>query len=429
MSPSIPLSGNRRIRAIIPSIVFQHAEDAAVLHSIRTRLTTAPHVKLKHIRRFDDRVAAHLDGLSVAGEQAWPMLDAALASPSSGAVFAAAVMAIEGKSTERLNRLYALAEAVPEGQRGLLAAFGWVEQDRLRGIVAGLLASPTPFLRLLGIAACAMHRVDPGKVRDAALEGPATALRARALRAVGELGRRELLPTCLGMLNAEDEASRFWAAWSAVVLGNRAAGLTALRGVAEVPGPFRSRAFNLSLLALEQGEVRAWLRRMSGNPENLRLLIQGTGIVGDPLVVPWLIEHMSDPKTARLAGEAFSVMTGLDLAYLDLELKPPQNGGAGPNDDPDDPNVDMDADDGLPWPDPERITRWWDSNGGRFAPGTRYFLGAPLTREHCLRGLKEGFQRQRILAAHYLCILEPGTTLFEWRAPSARQLRLLAAMG
>jgi uncharacterized protein (TIGR02270 family) len=411
------------------TVLSQHAEDAAVLHSIRTALTAAPHVKLKHIRRFDDRVAAHLDGLSVAGEHAWPMLDAALASPSPGAVFAAAVMAIEGKSTERLNRLYALAEAMPEAQRGLVAAFGWVEQDRLRGIVAGLLASPTPFLRLLGIAVCAMHRVDPGKARDAALEGPVAELRARALRAAGELGRRELLPTCLGMLKAEDEASRFWAAWSAVVLGNRGAGLAALREFGDTPSRFQARAFRLALQAMDQADARAWLRRMSGNPENTRLLIQGTGNVGDPLVVPWLIEHMSDVKTARLAGEAFSVMTGLDLAYLDLEIKPPQNGGAGPNDDPDDPNVDMDTDDGLPWPDPERITRWWESNGGRFAPGARYFLGAPLTREHCLRGLKEGFQRQRILAAHYLCILEPGTTLFEWRAPSARQQRLLAAMG
>jgi uncharacterized protein (TIGR02270 family) len=274
-----------------------------------------------------------------------------------------------------------------------------------------------------------MHRVDPGKARDAALEGPAVAVRNRALRTVGELGRRELIPTCLTMLKSDEEETRFWAAWSAVVLGNRGAGLAALREFGDTPSCFQARAFRLALQAMDQADARAWLRRMSGNPENLRLLIQGTGIVGDPSVVPWLIEYMSDPKTARLAGEAFSVMTGLDLAYLDLEIKPPQNGGAGPNDDPDDPNVDMDADDGLPWPDPERITRCWESNGGRFAPGARYFLGAPLTREHCLRGLKEGFQRQRILAAHYLCILEPGTTLFEWRAPSARQQRLLAAMG
>jgi len=30
--------------------------------------------------------------------------------------------------------------------------------------------------------------------------------------------------------------------------------------------------------------------------------------------------------------------------------------------------------------------------------------------------LKEGFQRQRIAAALYLSLLNPGTPLFEWRA-------------
>jgi uncharacterized protein (TIGR02270 family) len=88
----------------------------------------------------------------------------------------------------------------------------------------------------------------------------------------------------------------------------------------------------------------------------------------------------------------------------------------------------MDQDDGLPFPNSERISRWWDANVGRFSPGTRYFLGAPLSRETALTALKEGFQRQRILAAHYLCLLEPGTVLFEWRAPAPRQQRLLAAM-
>jgi hypothetical protein len=55
-------------------------------------------------------------------------------------------------------------------------------------------------------------------------------------------------------------------------------------------------------------------------------------------------------------------------------------------------------------------------------------MGEPLNRENCLRVLKEGFQRQRIAAALYLSLLNPGTPLFEWRAPAWRQQRLLATM-
>ena len=137
---------------------------------------------------------------------------------------------------------------------------------------------------------------------------------------------------------------------------------------------------------------------------------------------------MSNQRTSRLAGEAFSLITGTDLALLDLERKPPENIETGPNDDPDDPNVEMDPDDGLPWPDQAKVQAWWDKNSHRFQPGTRYFMGAPVTREHCIDVLKNGYQRQRILAAHYLCLLDPGTPLFNTSAPAWRQQKLLAQM-
>jgi uncharacterized protein (TIGR02270 family) len=88
----------------------------------------------------------------------------------------------------------------------------------------------------------------------------------------------------------------------------------------------------------------------------------------------------------------------------------------------------MDQDDDLPWPDPELIRPWWEKNGSHFQSGTRYFMGKSVTREHCIDVLKNGYQRQRILAAHYLCLLEPGTPLFNTSAPAWRQQRLLATM-
>ena len=414
--------------SMIPQILQQHAEDAALLYATRASLANGAHVRLKHIRRFDDRVVAHLDGLDIAGEGGWPIIDEMLAKPSLGAIFTATVSAIQGKAAERLDRLYALVESVPEVQSGLIAAFSWVEQDHLRGVVTGLLSSQSAFLRKLGIAACAAHRVDPGKARDAAIEGSSIALRARAVRACGELGRRDLLPACENLLSDQDPACRFWAGWSSVLLGNRGAALRALQIIGNSTDRFRPRAFRLALQSMDTDASSAWLRHLAQQPDNLRWLIQGSGVAGDPIYIPWLIEHMTELKTARSAGEAFSLITGLDLAYLDLDQKPPEQPVAGPNDDPNDPNVAMDPDDGLPWPDPVRITRWWQGNGSRFQPGTRYFMGALPTREHCLRILREGFQRQRILAAHYLCLLTPGTPLFEWRAPAQRQQRLLATM-
>ena len=53
-------------------------------------------------------------------------------------------------------------------------------------------------------------------------------------------------------------------------------------------------------------------------------------------------------------------------------------------------------------------------------------MGDPVTRARCIDVLKSGYQRQRILAANHLRLLDPGTPLFNTSAPAWRQQRLLA---
>jgi uncharacterized protein (TIGR02270 family) len=413
---------------IVADVVRQHVEDATILYEIRTALTNAAHVKLYHLRRFDERLAAHLDGLSIAGEGAHALLEAALELPTPGSVFTAAVRSIDQRRGSRLERLLALAQAIPKTQRGVLSAFGWVEPGQLQGIVTGLLASENQFRRFVGVAACGLHRVDPGLKSGPWLQDDDPLVRARALRTLGELGQRELAAVCASGVADSDPEAHLWAAWSAVLLGNRDVALEALIRTGLTDGANRARAFRLALQAVTTNAAHDVLQALARDPQQLRWLIQGAGIAGDPAYVPWLIGHMSTNETARLAGEAFSLMTGLDLAVLGLERDPPEGFESGPNDNPDDPNVDMDADDSLPWPDPNKIQAWWVSNSAGFRAGTRYFMGAPVEHAHCIEVLKNGYQRQRILAAHYLCLLDPGTRLFNAHAPAGRQQQLLAQM-
>jgi uncharacterized protein (TIGR02270 family) len=175
-------------------------------------------------------------------------------------------------------------------------------------------------------------------------------------------------------------------------------------------------------------EGHAALQSLAKQAGEVRWLSEGCGIVGDPTYVSWLIGQMKNAATSRLAGEAFSLITGADLDRLQLFRPQPDDFEGGPTENPEDENVEMDPDEGLMWPDPERVQAWWDANKLRFQPGQRYFMGAPVTREHCIDVLKHGYQRQRILAAHYLCLLNPGTPLFNTSAPAWRQQKLLAQM-
>jgi uncharacterized protein (TIGR02270 family) len=411
-------------------VLAQHLEGAAGLRAVRSVLVRAAHVGLLHLGRADDRLAACLDGLAAAGDEGTAMSRAALDGAGVGAVFVVAVLAIGRRDGAELARLLALAEAEPQAARALISAFGWVSGSSLRGMTAALLASALPAWRLLGIAACAQHRVDPGKAAlGAAIEQPHPVLRARALRAIGELGCADLLPLCMAHLHDEDPACALSAAVSGLRLGNRGACAEALAACAMQPRPAANQALALALCSAGPDGARRTVAQLAAAQAPLRSLIRAAGWAGDPQVLPWLLKHMAQDRHARLAGEVFSLVTGIDITASDLDRKPPENFESGPSDDPNDDNVAMDDDDGLPWPDTAKIQAWWNANKHRFQPGVRYFMGEPPSVPHCIRVLREGYQRQRIAAAEYLCLLQPGTKLFPTSAPAWRQQRWLDKMG
>lgn len=411
----------------IRPVIFQHAEEAAFLWLLRNRAVSAPHFKLNHLARLDNRVEAHIDGLRVAGDVGWELLVEQLGHEEAGEVFAAGVLALEGRDAARIGRVLAVAERVAETGRGLVSALGWVDRGQLQGTVRGFLDSDSAFLRRLGIAACAVHRVDPGAALTAAIDDADPALRGRALKAAGELGRADLLETLRARLREdEDESCRFWSAWAAVLVGDRGRAVVALQRAGLRPSPVQFRAIGLAPRALAAEAARDWLKTLSEDPEQLRALITAVGVYGDPHYVPWLIRQMAAPPLARLAGEAFAMITGADLAYQDLEGAWPEGFHAGPTENPEDEDVAMDADEDLPWPNPELVLRWWEENKARFAAGQRHLCGQPISDAHCRAVLREGYQRQRIGAALELALMRPDAPLFEWRAPAFRQQKMLA---
>ncbi len=249
-------------------------------------------------------------------------------------------------------------------------------------------------------------------------------LKARALRAAGELGRRDLAREVQENIKAEDEDIRFWAAWSCVLIGVRSA-VSVLTDFAKRDTPFRERAMQIALRVMDNQSVQAFLKGIAGNSALHRYVLMGAGIAGDPFYVPSLIKKMGVPELARTAGEAFSTITGLDLAYDDLEGERPEGFAAGPSENPEDEEVAMDADEDLPWPDQKLVQVWWEKNKDRFKPGARYLCGYPISIEQCRHVLKTGYQRQRLAAALELTVRQPEQPLYNTSAPGFRQQKNL----
>ena len=415
----------KQTKAVIPHIIDQHAEEAAFLWLLRNNAINAPHYDLNDLAKLDDRVEAHLDGLRVAGDYGWQICSENLQIKESGEVFAAAVLALEGQSNERITQVYDAVEEVPETINGLVSAFGWVEAQNLQGKVNKLLISENPLMRYIGLSACAIHRVDPGKFLEQAVWDDNFQLRARALKAVGELGRVDLKEAILKQLNHDDDNICFWAAWSAVLVGDRGLALKSLRQKIESNSKFCYEAMQLALPILDSQSANQTLKLLLDKDETLRHGIIGAGFTGDPTYIPWLIQKMEKPDLARVAGEAFSYICGVDLAYQDMEAELPDGELGGPTENPEDENVAMEPDEDLPYPNPILVQQWWQKNKQLFKPGVRYFYGKPSNMAQCESLLRNNTQRLRLGAALSLALSQPEHALFEVRAKGKRQQKLL----
>lgn len=407
---------------VVQEVVDQHAEEAAFLWLLRDGAVRAPHYLLADLVRLDNRIEAHLDGLRIAGEPGWEICARAMADGDAGEVFAAAVLAFESGIDARIQAVLNASLANPLKTRGLVSALGWLPLNEVEGLIKKLLDNNTSAVKRLGIAAAAVHRWHPGQPLNDALAASDLALKARALRAAGELGLIDYRSSLRRYLSADDAHCRFWAAWSATLLAQDDEALAVLQTIARTPSPLQERAVQLVVRRMQSSSAGEWLAFLAERGECRRAAVLGFGALGLPEVVPWLIEQMKVPLLARVAGEAVSMITGVHIAYDKLEGEPPEGFESGPTENPEDENVTLDPDENLAWPKAEAVEKWWSDRQDAFVKGKRYLVGKPVTLDWLHEVLQSGYQRQRAAAALELAIQQPGQPLFEVRSPGFRQM-------
>jgi uncharacterized protein (TIGR02270 family) len=412
---------------VIPKIVERHMVDASFLWVLRAQAVMMPHFNLPDLARLEERLEAHLDGLRIAGAAGWEIAQKELeAIGEAGEAFVAAALALEEGAESRAEKVIETVAEKPKGVPGLTSALGWLPYERVAAVIKRLLQDGSPEFRRAGLTAIALHRKNPGSALVEAFGSEDGRLRARALRLAGELGMVDLHVTVRANLKAQDPACRFWAAWSSALLKKHADAVAYLQRLAESGDPRGPRAAVLAVRLLPLRDVKSWLVKLAREKGQVRTAIQGAGALGEVEAVAWLIEQMKVPALARCAGEALSLITGVNIERDGLEGPRPEGFESGPTESPDDDEVALDPDDRLGWPDPGRVQAWWQAQRGRFEKNVRYLLGRPVDRASALEALRTGYQRQRAAAALELGILEPGRPLFDVRAPAQRQQRLLS---
>jgi uncharacterized protein (TIGR02270 family) len=410
---------------VIRALVEDCARGAAFVWLLRDAATRAPHYDLAALAAADERLESYLDALRVARRPGWTLAAKAMAEDAAGPgeVFVAATLAFGGGDEGRGEAVLAAALAAEDRPRAVAAALGWIPWAKAAPWSERCLASADAIVARIGLAAAAAHRRDPGPALASALGRGDLALRRRALRAAGELGRVDLLGEVREALKDEDLDCRFEAGWSACLLGAAGAEAT-LRALVKEGHPAAEQACAMAarrLGARSLSEARAYLLGLA----NRRVAVKGAGALGDPALLPWLLDVMENPSLRRVAGEAFVMISGAKAEGALVSPRPAE-WRSGPSDDPADDDVAPDPDEALPWLVPEAARAWLDRRAGAFDPEKRYLLGQPIAAPWLGEALRRGTQRQRAAAAVELALASAGAPLFEVRAPALRQIAALA---
>lgn len=405
---------------VLTHVVAQHADEAAFLWHLRDRACVAPHYNLPDLAYLDGRVEDHIQGLRIAGAEGLSICSENLADDGPGAVFAAAVLAIERVDSDLIAKVGNVV-ADPSKVRQFTSALAWAARSAgERFCIEHLTASPDS-LRACVLRGLALRRIDPGRHLEDAIHDSNESISAAGLRAAGELGRIDLLTAVLGKYGSPSSHISLWAMWAGALLGDEVARRELPRLLPEAPPIVRSLAGRM----LNLHTAVTLIEGLAADATTVRLAAIAIGQAGYPDLLPLALQLMDIEEAARVAGEAVYTITGLDFAHERLEAEPPKDFKAGPSEDADDENVELDADENLPWPDKAPIEKWWNQHSEEFQPGVRYLLGQPITDEWLQTVLACGKQRQRAGAALQLTIRHPGRYLFNACAPGFRQQRLL----
>jgi len=368
----------------------------------------------------EESLLAHLYGVLLSGEEGLsryvlPCLEAAAEQEPRVVAVAAALAVRAGRYQDVLG---GLREVAPDSRTQVAAATSFVEDPSFDDVVlqeGALELISSRRLRFEGLGQ--------------ALESGDTAVRSAAARAALFADRTTYLPLIqANALEGDADALRLAVAW-----GSK----PALRYCVELA--HRSAADDSPVLDIVA---------IAGGPEEHQLLmeqackataplsyaaIRALGLTENAEVVPILLEAMASEnlKAARLAGEAFCMITGLSVGRFVREEPAVAEDEAREQALPDFEDDDLDedlipsAEEDLRLLDARQVQEWWERKPMSHEP--RQFFGQKPGRNAYLNVLRRGTMRGHRAASELLFFRSGGAHSIQ-RGPTALQRREIAVI-
>lgn len=388
----------------------QHVDETAHLWGLWVVAIDQPMYDKKSLGDLERRIYSNISGMMLQSDDSWIYCEELFDAAFPGEIFAAAQIAFRSYKSNRIRTIINLVADEDLLAQGFVSALVWLPKDIAHPWLKKFLESKDLNHKALALEACRLRNENPGQYLTRFLEREDCRsyepLYIQCLRVAGDLKRtdvRELVRN--GLKGSEDV--KFWASYGLILLGEHE--------LAEQLTPYifhegihQKRAIELAFRVLPNSVARQLISDLSDDTKYARSVVQATAVLADPHAIPWLLGQMKDPSLARLCGEAFFEITGLDLEKLDLTVDDPYTAAQKADIESEQSDANMSEDEHLPWPDTAKIwAHWHNYSKVHFNSGMRYFLGGDVSAENLNRVLANGRQRQRHGAALYLALMLP----------------------
>ncbi|HEX5751194.1 MAG TPA: TIGR02270 family protein [Archangium sp.] len=405
-----------------------HLDEAEWFWTRWEHALAAPDYDLADTAEVEERLLAHVDGLSEGGP---PVVEAllrpALESEELARVSAAFLAFLQSHPPAEEVRAW-VCDTVPAQHSAMRRVLEVCDWEGVGTALLPLLEGTDTELQALVLDALVFREELPDEVLADFLPHEDPRMRMAAMRGLRTLPRtnaRALLSSALASVNPViRDAAIEWG----LAVGSQEAWAVCRQAVKQQG----RESLVLWAMGADEEDV-ALLVDLLRIPERRAGALWALGFSGRVTAAEACLEWMEDAQVSRLAGEAFSSITGLSMDGP--HALPPEP----PLEEPiplEMENLDADLtprpEDDLPRPDAEAVAAWWRGARGRFVRGTRYWLGQPFQGELLLTALERGPMRRRHVWARELEIRSRRACRVESRALTRRQrveLKRAASMG
>jgi uncharacterized protein (TIGR02270 family) len=311
------------LRAIQP-ILKQQVREFSALWVRRRAFARNPKIGLDGLTAHDERMQQLLDALMLDADFALSVARSELSKAQNyGELFGCLVLAMRCGKKQISNEMLRAYAGQPEHHRDLVGALmwsGWASLETAKFSLSNLSAME----QLLALSAFAALRIESPELLNASLHHEATAVRCRALRAVGELGRHDLIDGLRSAMQRDPDVNcRIWAAWSFFLLtpDQDAMNLLVLAVHGTWPySPLQWRCLELLMTRLSVDEAQPILQPMVNDPRYRLALVKAAGWLGTPSLLQWLTQQLADKALAQTASASVHLITGSYLPDCDVDV-------------------------------------------------------------------------------------------------------------